>query len=119
MTESDREPLTLCGASWYNQKYYLNPQFARLPQKVRDELQILCVSFTEEVGGILTLVFSDEGELEFEVRSAEGDPRFDEVGSGLLIGKLRREKQELLQQLELYYRLVVRNGMTGARETEE
>ena len=98
--------VTLCGASWYNQKYYLNPAFSNLPQKVQEELKILCVSYTEEVGGILTLEFDEDGELEFQVRAAEGDSRFDEIGSGLLIGRIRREKQELLQQLSLYYRLM-------------
>ena len=46
---------TLCGASWYNQKYYLNPAFDKLPKAVKNELQILCVEFTEDVGGVLTI----------------------------------------------------------------
>ncbi|MDO4478969.1 MAG: DUF6145 family protein [Lachnospiraceae bacterium] len=108
------ENLVLCGASYYNQKYYLNETFARLPQQVKDELQIMCVAFTEDVGGVLTLEFTPEGELIFSVRSEEGDQRFDEIGSGLLIKKLQREKEELLEQLSLYYKLAIL-GQSGGQ----
>ena len=30
--------VTLCGASWYEQKYYFNPAFDKLPGAVKDEL---------------------------------------------------------------------------------
>ena len=43
----------LCGANAYEQKYYFNKeQYGNLPQSVQDELHIICVLFTEEVGGI-------------------------------------------------------------------
>jgi hypothetical protein len=101
------ERVTLCGSSSYSRKYYLNPAFDRLPQKVKDELEILCVKFTEEVGGVLTIEFNEEKEPELRVRSAEGDQRFDEIGSALKAKKIIREKQELMQELALYYRIVV------------
>ena len=58
-------------------------------------------------GGILTLVFEENGELEFEVTSAEGDPMFDEIGSRLKIKEIQTDekKQELLTQLQLYYKV--------------
>ena len=102
------ENIVLCGASSYSEKYYLNPAFARLPSMVRDELQIMCVMFTEDVGGVLTLEFTPDDELIFNVRSAEGDQRFDEIGSGLLIRKLQGEKSKLMEQLTLYYKLAVK-----------
>lgn len=60
-----------------------------------------------DVGGILTLVFEENGELEFEVTSAEGDPMFDEIGSRLKIKEIQTDekKQELLTQLQLYYKV--------------
>lgn len=99
--------VVLCGASSYNEKYYLNPLFERLPKLVKEELQIMCVMYTEDVGGVLTLEFTPEDELIFNVRSAEGDQRFDEIGSGLLIKKLQNEKRELMEQLTLYYKLAI------------
>ena len=101
------ERVTLCGSSAYQRKYYLNPEFRRLPQQVKDELEIMCVKFTENVGGVLTVEFSEDGYPEFKVRSAEGDQRFDEIGSTLLVKKLISEKHELMQQLTVYYRIFV------------
>lgn len=100
-----QERVVLCGSSAYEKKFYLNEDFYGLPEQVRQELQIMCVLYTEEVGGILTLVFDEEGTLELEVRSDEGDLLFDEIGSVLKIKELQQTKQELLEALELYYRV--------------
>ena len=95
--------VTLCGASAYEQKYYLNEDFKSLPSQIQDELKIMCVLFTEDVGGILTLLFDPEGKLCLQVSADEGDLLFDEIGSELKIRKIQREKAELLKALELYY----------------
>ena len=101
------DKVVLCGANSYEEKYYLNPDFENLPQHIKDELKILCVLYVNDVGGILTLVFEEDGELEFEVTSKEGDPMFDEIGSRLKIKEIQQdqEKQELLSQLRLYYKV--------------
>ena len=44
------EKVVLCGANSYEKKYYLNPDFEALPQEIQDELKILCVLYTEDVG---------------------------------------------------------------------
>ena len=46
-----QDAVVLCGSSAYEQKYYLNEDFAGLPQTIKDELKIMCVLFTEDVGG--------------------------------------------------------------------
>lgn len=97
--------IVLCGANSYEQKYYFNEEFRALPEGVRQELQIMCVLFTEDVGGILTLEFEPDGTLEFKVTAAETDYLFDEIGSGLKIRQYQLEKRELLEALELYYRI--------------
>ena len=72
-----QDKIVLCGANSYEEKFYMNPDFDNLPQHIKDELKIMCVLYVHDVGGILTLVFEENGELEFEVTSAEGDPMFD------------------------------------------
>ena len=102
-----QDKIVLCGANSYEEKYYLNPDFENLPQHIKDELKIMCVLYVHDVGGILTLVFEDDGELKFEVTAKEGDPMFDEIGSRLKIRQIQQdeEKQQLLTQLQLYYRV--------------
>lgn len=97
--------IVLCGASAYEQKYYFNPDFDALPQQVKEELQILSVMYTEEIGGILTLEFDEDGNLEFKTEALDADAMYDEIGSVLRIKQIRKEKQELLASLEMYYRV--------------
>lgn len=96
----------LCGSSSYTRKFYLNRDFSRLPEAIKEELQIMCVLFTEDVGGTLQLVFDAEGNLEFRTEVEEGDLLYDEIGNVLKIKQLRNEKQELLEALQMYYRVV-------------
>lgn len=102
-----QDSVVLCGANSYEEKYYLNPDFENLPQHIQDELKIMCVLYVNDVGGILTLIFDEDGNLEFEVVAEEFDPMFDEIGSQLKIKEIQRDekKQELLNQLELYYKV--------------
>ena len=104
-TEDGR--MLLCGANSYEQKYYFNPDFNKLPQSVQDELHILCVLYTEEVGGIFTILFAPDGGVTLETTAAEEDFLYDEVSSGLLLGEIRRKRRELLESLSLYYRAMV------------
>ena len=100
-----QDQVVLCGASAYEQKYYLNEDFKSLPSQVQDELKIMCVLFTEDVGGILTLVFDEDGKLLLETSADEGDLLYDEIGSELKIRQIRTEKAEFLQSLELFYKV--------------
>ena len=97
--------VVLCGANSYEEKHYLNSDFEQLPEAVKDEMKIMCVLYVNDVGGILTLVYDEDGELCFEVTAEEFDPMFDEIGSQLKIKQLQREKQELLEALQMYYKV--------------
>lgn len=99
------EKIVLCGANSYQQKYYFNQDFSSLPEGIKKELQILCVTYTEDIGGVLTLEYDENGNLEFQVASEEGDYLFDEIGSVLKIKQFQLEKRELLESLELYYKV--------------
>ena len=58
-----QDNITLCGASAYEKKFYFNQDFNALPDHVKKELQIMCVLYTEDVGGILTLEFDENGKV--------------------------------------------------------
>ena len=70
------EEMVLCAASSYEQKYYLNPEFESLPEAVKQELQIMCVLYTADVGG-----------------------------SVLKIKELQDTKEELFKSLEMFYKV--------------
>ena len=104
--------VVLCGANAYEQKYYFNERFAGIPESVKEELHVICVLFTEEVGGIFTIVFEEDGSVSLETNVEEGDLLYDEISSGLLVGEIRRNRQEMLESLQLYYRVFILHDQT-------
>jgi len=101
--------VVLCGASAYDRKFYFNEDFNNISQVIRDELKIMCVLYVEEVGGIVTLAYDEDGTLYFDVEHDEGDLLYDEIGSELKMKQMQMEKEELLRSLELYYKVFFLN----------
>lgn len=101
-----QETVILCCANYYEQKYYLNPDFERLPEAIKAELKIMCVLFTEDVGGIIILQFEEDGNLQIRVEADEEDILFDDIGCGLKVKELQQTKYELFRSLELYYKVL-------------
>ena len=95
---TDGDSTVLCGANSYVEKYYLNEQFSGLPESIKQELQIMCVMYTEDIGGIILLEFMPDGRLQFKVEAEENDYLFDEIGSALKIKQYQAEKRELLEK---------------------
>jgi hypothetical protein len=106
-TRDERGRAVLCGANSYEQKYFFNQDFKKLPQSIQDELHIICVLFVEEVGGVFTILFEEDGGVTLETDAAQEDYLYDEVGAALLLSEVRRKRKELLESLSLYYRAVV------------
>ncbi|MDD3404331.1 MAG: DUF6145 family protein [Hespellia sp.] len=99
--------IILCAASAYEKKFYLNPDFSKLPESIKQELQIMCVLYTEDVGGILMVVYNEDGTLNLEVSQQEDDFTFDEIGSALKIKEMQNDKKELFEALQIYYRVFI------------
>lgn len=100
--------IVVCGANAYEQKYYFNKEFSKIPQSVQDDLHILCVLFTEEVGGVFTIGFDEDGELLLETRADDDDITYDEIASGIMIKKVRDSRQDVFEALQLYYRALIK-----------
>ena len=97
--------IVLCGSNSYEKKYYFNEEFDSLPEAVKKQLHVMCVWFTEECGGILTMEFEPDGTLEFKHTISEYDGYCDEIGADLKIKQYRQEGQEFLKALELYFKV--------------
>ena len=99
-----QDNIVLCGASSYEQKYYFNQDFASLPETVKQELQIMCVLFTEDIGGIIELYFDENGSLHLMTDSEEGDLTYDNIGAPLKIKQIQKDQRQLFTELEEYFR---------------
>jgi hypothetical protein len=62
---------------------------------------------TEEVGGVFTMEFDEDGALYLSATAKENDFAFDEIGSHLRIKQYQKEHAELMENLETYYRLMI------------
>lgn len=100
-----QEEIVLCGSSAYTKKFYLNEEFNGLPEGIKEDLKIMCVLYTEDIGGVLQLIFDEDGNLTFKTECEEGDLFYDEIGSVLKIKQIQREKMELLESLEMFYKV--------------
>ena len=99
----------ICGANAYEKKYYFNEKFNKIPDSIKEELHIICVLFTEEIGGIFTMEFEEDGTVSMRTEYAPEDYLYDEIGSGLLVGEIRRKRQELFESLSLFYKAMFLN----------
>ena len=100
------ENVVLCVSNAYQKKYYLNSKFEDLPEHIKKELKIMCVLYTEDVGGILSVEFDADGNLEFHTTYEDGDFFYDEIGSVLKIKQYQNEKKDLLEAIETYYKVL-------------
>lgn len=114
-----QDEVVLCASSAYEQKFYLNEDFRGLPEQIQHELKIMCVLFTEEIGGILSLQFDEGGTLMFRVEADEEDLFYDDIGSGLKIKELQRKKADLLESIEIYYKVFFLGEEPSGLLTEE
>lgn len=114
-----QEEIILCGSSAYTKKYYLNEAFEALPESIKHELKIMCVLYTEDIGGVLTLFFDEEGSLQFQTAADEGDLLYDDIGSVLKVKQFQRTKQELLESLEMYFKVFFLGEELSEEDLEE
>ncbi|MBQ3791214.1 MAG: hypothetical protein II800_09795 [Lachnospiraceae bacterium] len=111
--------IVLCGANAYEQKFYFNPLFQKIPESIREELRIICVLFTQEAGGVFTIEFEEDGEIFLRTECDEEDITWDSVSAGLLSGEIRRKREELFQAISLYYRAIILHEDMSSLLTEE
>ena len=112
----DNSAVILCGANSYEQKYYFNEKFSKIPESIQEELHIICVLFTEEVGGAFMIGFDDDGSLMLITDADEGDLLYDEIGAGLLVKEVRKRKVELFESLEQFYKAFILKENTEEKD---
>lgn len=103
------DTIILSIASCYNQKYFLNPLFRKLPEEVKKEIKIISVCIAQKIHGIFIMGFYDDGSIYLRTEAIEGDFDYDEVGAGLEVERIKREEKELLNSLCLSYKILFKS----------
>ena len=98
--------IVLCAASAYNQKFFINPDYNNLPEDVKNELKIISVEYTEEIGGIFLMEFNRENKLVLKSMHEDGDVMFDDDNSRKKIDAIAEKYEALFNKLETYFAAV-------------
>ena len=93
----------IAGASFETQKFYFSSEYDGLPQSIKEDIQIICVTLAEKLGCTFLMKFDEDGNVYFETVRAEDDFNFDEIGAELEIKEVQRKEKELLNALRLWY----------------
>ena len=105
-THDERDGIVLCGASSYEKKYYFNSEFSKLPEQVKNSLNVICVEFTENCGGTFLIRFDEKGELSLVTDAEMADAFYDEIGAELEIRNLQSSQRQLFEEISLFYKVV-------------
>ena len=105
--EQNLTPQIFAISNSYSKKFFINPIYDKIPKQVKDEIQILCVTYTVDVGGILVMFFDDDDKLVFESIKENDDFSYDEIGARYKLNQIERKQTELISQLEKYYKIII------------
>ena len=92
--------VVLCAASAYEKKYFFNKSFDGIPK----DIQVL---FTEDIGGIILFEFDKDGKLSIRTEAKASDYNYDEIGAALEVKEIQKQRRDMMNGLELYYKAVV------------
>lgn len=95
--------------SSFNKKYYFSEITEKLPFDIKEEIKLMGFYFVEKVSGIFNIGFYDDGTFFIQTTSNENDFEYDEIGAQLEIEKIKREKKELINSLQIWYKLFLAN----------
>jgi len=108
----EKEKIVIAAASIYKEKYFVNPDFEKIPKEVLNDVKEICVRLSAKLHCIFTIGFYSDGQLYFESTADENDYIYDEIGAKLEIDKLIREDKKLITSLELWYKIfILKKGM--------
>ena len=65
------------------------------------------------------MFFDETGSLQFQTAADEGDLLYDDIGSVLKVKQLQQTKQELLNSLELYFKVFFLGEEISEEDVEE
>lgn len=97
------EKIILAAASFEKQKFYWNPEFANIPEGIQEEIKVVCVVLAQKLNVTFVTGFYEDGDIYFEIIKPEGISDFDDIGAELEIKLLKKEKEELIKSLKLWY----------------
>ena len=96
----------IAAASFYKQKYFMNPKFSVLPKDIKTEIQALSICSAEKIRGVFVIGFYDNGDIYIEAQREENDFEYDEINAELVSNNVLTEKEELIKALKIWFQTI-------------
>ena len=97
-THNELTPIIISNS--YIKKYYLDNRLEVLPKEIKNEVKKELMKFTEEVGGIILVMYDNiDSKIFFRVAKVDDDIGFDEINANYKLSKLERENAETFDQI--------------------
>lgn len=105
------EKIVIAAASFYNQKYYFNPDFNELPPELRSQIREEIVLAAQESKGVFSVGFYTGGEMFLETGGAPEDLNYDEIEGKLQVRKLEQTLGESVRKIMLWHHIKNNGGV--------
>lgn len=102
--------IVLAAASFEKQQYFMDTKFQGLPDTIKEEVRVICITLAQKLGCTFLVGFYEDGEVYFETVVPEDTIDFDEIGAALEVKEITRTQKELLQALQLWYTVFFTEG---------
>ena len=100
MNGKDEFKIQIIVSNSYIKKYYLDERLNVLPKEVKDTLKVLFVKLTEEIGGVVEVLFDNkEYYISFKAYGKDDDYNYDEIAANYKLAKIEREHEEIFNQV--------------------
>lgn len=87
----------------YVKKYYIDERLEVLPKEVKDTLKILFVKLTEEVGGVLQVIFNNNSyDIFMTIGKNDDDLMFDEINAKYKLSKIEKEHEKIFEDIATF-----------------
>ena len=84
----------------YIKKYYMDERLGAIPKEIKDTLKIIFVNLTEEVGGVVEVLFDNrEYDLVFRSYCEDDDYNYDEINAKYKLSKIEKDYSEVFSQI--------------------
>lgn len=103
------DKVILAYVSQYKEKYFWNEEIGTLPESIKKEVLMNMIFICEEAGGVVELGFDEDDVIYLDSYAEEDDLGYDQVSGRLLVSEMEREKKELLDELQQWYRTIHRS----------
>ena len=101
--EKNNNLIPIIVSNSYIKKYYFDSRLDTLPKEVKDTLKIVFVKLTEDVGGVLELVYdNDTYEVFTHIVRNDDDLEFDEINANYRLSKLEKVHEKLFDDIATF-----------------